>query len=316
MLGNLLFVKVNSMNGKRRIKGKEQGQGLVEYALLMALVAAVVVLSLTLMGISVRDALAQLVMTGEAPAETAEEITVTVLRADSSPVEGVYVYAYDEALDWRNLYGRTDANGQKIFEQPPEGTYVFLVYQNGRYYWSRAITFPREHEVVIRMETAGVTVTVVDANGRGIRNLPVYAMTANGRYYNGIYDRSDSNGRASLDLPAGEYRFMTYYSRSWYTSITIDTNETNSAELRVAQSRVTVNVADGDGQPLRGVRVYAFNEGSYYLNATGVTNSSGSVSLRVAVGAVKFRVDYDGESTWSPVISTDAQNSVTITISQ
>jgi hypothetical protein len=73
---------------------------------------------------------------------------------------------------------------------------------------------------------------------------------------------------------------------------------TPTKTITLVTSRVQINVADTDGNACPNVRVYAF-DGTTYTGKSGLTNSSGQVTIILPLGTYHFRADLNGTQFWN-----------------
>lgn len=287
----------------------ECGQGVTEYALLLALVAAASILILAILGVDVGDVFTRIDQaigfTESNPDLPPGTIEVTVLDNTGKGVADTYVYAFDETGNWLGLYTRTNSQGTALFEEVKDGAYQFLAYQSPHYYWSNVITYPRQNQATINLNVHKFTVHVVDENGKGMKDVYVYAYTANERYWLGVYGRTGKDGKVTVDLPAGDYKFRAYTSGYWYWSPVVNSPAQDSTVIEVREYEMTVTVVDDAGKGIKAsnLYVYAYTESGSYTGVYGKTNGNGRVELELPAGAYKFRVYYHASDYWSDLVT-------------
>jgi uncharacterized GH25 family protein/Flp pilus assembly pilin Flp len=303
-------------NSNKRTHHKSHGQGLTEYALILALVAAASILILAAVGVDIGDVFARINQAigfsdNDLPPGTIE---VTVLGNDGQGVANINVYAFDDNGNWLGLYGRTGSDGIALFEDMEDGTYQFLAYQSPHYYWSENIKFPQQNQTTIKMNIQKFTVSVLDKKGKGIANVYVYAYTANERYWMGVYGRTDNNGQVTLDLPDGDYKFQAYTNGQYYWSPAVNSPAQDSTTIDVRQYSLEITVVDdaGKGVKERNLYVYGYTENDSYTGVYGKTNGNGRVELEVPAGTYKFRVYYRVANYWSDIVTVPGTDEVVI----
>jgi len=201
----------------------ESGQGLVEYALVVALVAGIGVAALSLTGISVGDVFerARLALLGiweTIESEPAQEVMVSVLDADEAGIPSLRVYVFDDQGHYLESYQQTDAGGVARFDYD-EGRYRFLVRHQLYWFWSDTIIRPQQSQALIRTGQRPFAVTVAAADGSGVPHLEVYVYTDDDAY-TGVSARTDAGGIAHLNLVDGDFRFRADYgSKSYWSDV-------------------------------------------------------------------------------------------------
>lgn len=303
---------------KYQNKIRHKGQGQVEYALLIALIALVTITTLVLLGPQIGDVFSR-VLNWSTAEESAEEnpghIVVRVVAADGTGIENVRVYAFNAAGRYLGKYGNTDANGELSFEEMDEGSYKFRANYQRKQFWSPVINWQGEWLAVIETGQRPFTVNVVDAAQAGVTGVRVYAFTAEDRYI-GLYGNSDSNGEVVFDLSDGSYKFRANFRKQQYWSDVAETPATSSAMIETGQRPFTVHVIDAQNEGIENVRVYAFAEDGKYIGVYGNTNSGGAVALDIPDGAYKFRANYRRNEYWSDAVQTPGQDTAVIQTNQ
>jgi Flp pilus assembly pilin Flp len=299
---------------KQKNRPQQNGQSQVEYALLIALVALVGIISLVLLGPQIGDVFSR-IMNWSTVEEAAEEnpghIVVRVVDANHLGIGNVRVYAFNAGGRYLGKYGNTDSNGEVAFNEMADGGYKFRADYQSKQFWSPVINWQGQWLAVVETGQRPFTVKVVDAAQAGVNNVRVYAFTAEDRYI-GLYSNSDSNGELSFDLSDGSYKFRADYRSNQYWSATVETPATRSTIVETGQQPFTVRVIDAQDNGLDNVRVYAFSEAGNYIGVYGNTNSNGAVTLDIPDGAFKFRADYRSNQYWSPSAQTPAENTAVI----
>lgn len=225
-------------------------------------------------------------------------VTVTVLDNVGMPHEGLSVYAFN-GTTYSGYSAATDANGQ-VHLTLPVGNYRFRVDFNGTQFWSgmeNHCTVPscREANVAI---TLPLVVTVMGADGSSQQGLNVYAF--NGTQYTGYSGITDENGRVTLTLPAGNYRFRADLNGTQFWSDSQNhcaVPNCTGAQITVTSS-TTVTVTDTEGTAKAGVSVYAFN-GTTYTGYSKISDANGQAVFTLPQGSYRFRADFNGTQFWS-----------------
>ena len=180
---------------------KQGGQGMLEYAILLMLVALAAVLALILFGEEIANGLKKLIW-GVTEADT---LTVLVLDADQEGIPGVRVFVYSDQGDYQEIHGDTDENGEVMF-QLEDGRYQFLAHHQLHYFWSSKIGHPGQSMVEIQTGQAPFTVLVQNTSGVGVPGLPVHAYTDEEEYM-GVSGETDENGALVMGLIETDVQF-------------------------------------------------------------------------------------------------------------
>lgn len=303
-------------NSIKNAKCRNYGQGLTEYALILALVAAASILILAVVGVDVGNVFARInqaigLSENDLPPGAIE---VTVLDNAGKGVADTYVYAFDDKGNWLGLYELTDSAGVALFEEMEDGAYQFLAYQSPHYYWSQTISFPQQNQAAIQMNIQKFTVSVVDENGKGITDVYVYAYTANEMYWMGVYGRTGNDGRVTVELPDGDYKFRAYTNGQWYWSPAVNSPAQNFTTIEIGQYSLTVTVVDdaGHGVKENQLMIYGFSEDGTYTGIYGQANGNGRAKLEVPAGVYQFRVYYRANYYWSEKVTVPGTDDVFI----
>jgi pilus assembly protein Flp/PilA len=299
---------------------KNSGQGLVEYALLLVLVAMVVIGALALTGDSLNEVFGrvgdELALNGD-PMENPEttpvpqDITVqVVLGQESEPLGDVQVEAFDEA---ENLISSATTNetGETVFSELTEGRYVFRASYASQSYWSDTINVPRQTSAEISISEQSFNVHVINSQGGTLVDVPVYAFNET-KAFTGIEGVTDQNGMVTFSLPDGNYLFRADYSgqETWSDAVTIP--EYSSIHVRVPISDFAVRVYRHNGQTVDDVPVYAFNGEENYTGINAMSDENGIAAMELPDGQYQYRADYNGEAYWSEKVTTPGENSTSL----
>ncbi|MFQ5577610.1 MAG: Flp family type IVb pilin [Anaerolineae bacterium] len=249
---------------------------------------------------------------GRATIKTGERsFTVHVTGATGDGIPNVRVYAFDSNKRYVGLAGRTDSGGAVLFNLA-DGDYMFRADYQASQYWSDVATSPNQTSAVVNTGRRPFKVMVIDAAGNGIAGVRVYAFTGGGRY-TGDGQRTDSGGVGLFNLPDGDYKFRADYQANQYWSAVTTTPAATVATINTGQRSFTVRVVDSKGKPVNKARVYAFTEDDHYTGVGGRIDKQGTVTLTLAGGSYKFRVDYKKERYWSGVVTSGA-DTITVTV--
>jgi len=299
-----------------------RGQGLIEYAILLALIAMVTAGGLALKGEEASDAYEDVAYLFGTPTPEPldlypdDRINVKVIDAMGEGIENVIVYAFHDSGSYAGKYSRTNENGLTEFFEMEDGVYKFRADLQSKQFWSDTLNWPIEHFRVIQTGQMDFPVKVVDATGKGIYNVRVYAYTETGGWA-GSYGNIGSDGIVNLPMVAGNFKFQTYYQgqNHYWSEIAIIPDE-KQATIYTGQEPFPVKVVDAAGNGISGARVYSYTERGGWSGKYGNTGSDGTVSLDMAEGNFKFSAYYQGQRYWSEVASLHQDSSATIKTGQ
>ena len=225
---------------------------------------------------------------------------LSVQKDAGEALTGVPVYVFNGSGAYLGITGTTDAGGHVLFDLP-DGAYRFRADYMGYQFWTSTSTVPNVLSDVLSIPHTDVTVTVNKVYGfdtAPLENIPVYLFTASGAYMN-ITANTNSQGQVAFNLPLSDYKvradFLSTQTWSEVFNATGATININHGFARVHVFRTSVDIYDAP--------VYIFTEAGGYLGRVERTDATGLVSFMVPEGAYKFRVDYDGNQTWSDVIN-------------
>lgn len=299
---------------------KNSGQGLIEYILLMLMVALVVVGAIALTGDSLNEVFGrvgdELALNGT-PMETPEKTPVpqnvtvqVVLGQEENPLGDVEVQAFDAA---ENLIGTatTSETGEAFFPELTEGRYVFRVSYASQSYWSETINVPNQKNAIISISEQSFSVYVINSQGATLANVPVYTFNASKNYAN-IEGTTDQNGMVTFSLPDGTYTFRADYGGQETWSDPVTTPDTSSIHVRIPISQFAVRVYRRNGQAVAEVPVYAFTADENYSGINATSDANGIAAMELPDGAYQFRADYGGEAYWSDMVTAPDENSTAV----
>ncbi|KAA3642840.1 MAG: hypothetical protein DWQ07_20160 [Chloroflexi bacterium] len=304
----------------------ERGQGLIEYVILLALVAVVTVGAVAVTGEGTADLMEGIVDTiGNGPqdeegpidleGEQSFSVNVTLVDQNGFLIPNVPVLAFDGDGNYLDLQQETSTNGQSIFTNLEPGTFAFRADYRAREFWSTVVGGPPSAEVEIRVENTGFAVFVVNASGNPIQDVTVAAFNEVDGDYAGIKGKSDAAGIASIkDLATGSYAFRADYRGQIFWSEVVDTSKTGNTSITINVSQAIVSVSDREGASLSGVPVYAYTENEEYTGVSGRSGSDGSIMLDLPEGNYKFRADYDGHAYWTEMNKVSGESKVAMQV--
>jgi len=229
-------------------------------------------------------------------------VAVDVKDSVGTPLVGLQVYAFTGEV-YSGFSAVTGDDGIARFTLP-EGDYRFRADKKGFRYWSSEqnnCTILGCEKTSITIPSFGdVTITVSDSSGTPLQGLPIY--TFEGAAYNGVNGISDENGKLTLSLPQGKYRFRTDKNSLQFFSGDeghCEVPTCTEAKISVPQfSTVAVSVANTTQAIEGGIQVYAF-DGEKYTGANAVTDETGKANFLLPEGNYHFRADKNNLQFWS-----------------
>jgi protocatechuate 3,4-dioxygenase beta subunit/Flp pilus assembly pilin Flp len=314
-----------SMFSQRRNERHIWGQGLVEYALLLALVALVVGGTAVVAGPQVGDVYSR-IMAGmggdyEAPADGESErvlpedtLLVSLQNRDGTAIPNVPVYAYTEQGRYAGQRISTDANGEAAFEGLPDGGYKFRIYFQCHNFWSGVIDYPRNWHQELVIAQQSVEIRVVDAAGGPISGALVRAHDADRRYAANA-GQTDAEGRATIDLVDGEFTIRVFYRGHDYWSDVFDTTRVQSVVVETDEAPFTVHIVGADGQPVkRQARVYIYADVNGQNRYAGLYANveNGVWETALPQGRFRVRAYYAGHNYWSGSVDVSEQQTAVV----
>ena len=195
-----------------------EGQTLVEYALMLVLVAVAVIGILALFGDELAAAFTD-ILAGKNSSGTVDSenrVTVTVLDANGEGLPGVRVYVYDATGNYLEKYSDTNLAGEANFSLP-EAQYQFASQYQLIWFWSAVIRTPPQRSIEIETESQEFAVWVRSVAGNGQPDVPVYVYNADEDYV-GVEGVSDQNGQVRLKLAPGDFKFRADFAEQAYWS--------------------------------------------------------------------------------------------------
>ncbi|CAB1068583.1 hypothetical protein D1AOALGA4SA_414, partial [Olavius algarvensis Delta 1 endosymbiont] len=226
------------------------------------------------------------------------DVTVAVegdWDGDIRPLEALPVYLFSASGKYLGIKQTTDDLGRVVFNLPAEDYKVRVDYLKQKH-WSEVFNHA-DQTVTIAEALAEITV-----NGQGLplTGVKVYAFNDAGAYL-GLNDVTDSAGRVSFRLPAGEYDFRADYmdSRYFAGASTLIAHVANPVAISTGGGNLALTVQKQPQSPLAGASCYLFSTAGKYLAQRQVTGGAGEAQFNLADGDYKIRVDYLGYRYWT-----------------
>ena len=145
----------------------ENGQGLIEYTLILTLFSLITLVGLNAMGVNlsktfqkISDSLGLSNSPEEQLIEEKTGLQVQVVDPDNQGVPGVQVFVYQNGMTYNDLSGTTDSNGEIYFELET-GTYSFMAFYQLKFFTSGAYTVPDDTLAVVQVSPNDFPVKVV-----------------------------------------------------------------------------------------------------------------------------------------------------------
>ncbi len=299
-----------------------RGQGLAEYALLLALTGVVLIAGLAAFGPAIganyhriieafgintsadeeEEALPTEEAGGEDPEETPTPIptaTINIYVVDGSSIgiADVAVSVYQDGNPYKSISGTTDANGKVGFVLEL-GTYSFIAsYESQEYPTASSYTLPDDTAATIQIsqpEPTEFTVKVVDSLNQPMSGVTVTLHDTSGAYLN-VSAATDGSGNAVLTVPDDVVKFKAVVGGENYWSAEIDTQSATTTTITVPIADYTIKVLKS-GKILKNAAVTVLYSNGTSTGISGTTNSYGQVTVTLSPGSYKFKVVK--KSTW------------------
>ncbi|MBW2064875.1 MAG: chitobiase/beta-hexosaminidase C-terminal domain-containing protein [Deltaproteobacteria bacterium] len=237
-------------------------------------------------------------MVNEVNIDTGGGEFVFSLDTGQGPLSGVKVYVFSASGAYLGLSGNSDQFGQVRFNLSG-GSYKFRVDHLGYAFWSQVIEVPAQLAASLTLPHQDIVITVqgVYQSPEPLAGLTVYLFKPSGSYL-GLKGVTDASGQVSFHLPDAPYKVRADYLGLKFWS---EEFQSQPAWVTIDEGLARVHV-QRSGSDVEGARVYLFSEGGSYLGWYGHTDASGILEMQLAARPFKFRVDYEGGQTWSPVI--------------
>jgi hypothetical protein len=232
-------------------------------------------------------------------------LTVSVVNQAGYPVSDVSVFAFTDQNAYVGVEDVTNENGETVLPLV-SGSYKIRADYKDEAYWSTVVVVPDTPSVVINVGLPIVTVKVIDVFNNSVPDVQVYAYRGNGKYL-GVSGKTNASGEVVFELKEGTYRFRVYYQGRTYKSEKVKVPTDTYVTLQVGERKLTVNVVDQKGKPIRRAIVYVFYYRSpyyYWTRYYGYTNRRGiySFDLNLFKEELDYRVlayDYRGSRKWA-----------------
>jgi YD repeat-containing protein len=223
--------------------------------------------------------------------------TLTLLKGASDPLTGVNCYVFNEGGSYLGFFGATNGSGQVAFNLS-NGNYKFRVDYMGYPFWTDLYTVPTTlaGTFAIPHQNSVITVAGVYQGSQPIAGVNVYLFTSSGSYLSKT-QATDGDGHETFSLPNKGYKArVDYRGYSFWSGEFQFQDATVSISQGVAQI-----IAQKNGNPVSGVRVYLFSGSGSYLGLNATTNADGKAEFLLPNKSYKFRVDEGGTQHWSAV---------------
>jgi len=309
--------KKHHYNSRAIFRKLERGQGLAEYALLIALTGVVLVGALAAMGPAIGahyhriiDAFGINTTLDEAeeeelPGGGEEEATPTpiptaaidVYVVDESMVglEGVLVSVYQDGSPYKGITGTTGANGKVSFTLNV-GSYSFVAAYNGNDYPSpSSYTLPDSSSATIQISQPEFTVKVVDSLNQPMSGVTVTLHNTSGAYLN-VSAVTNSSGNAVMNVPGSVVKFKAAVGGNNYWSSEVDTQTSTTTTITIPIADYTITVLKS-GSILKNASVTVLLADGSSTGITGSTGSNGKVTVTLSPGSYKFQLK-KSKNTW------------------
>jgi hypothetical protein len=221
---------------------------------------------------------------------------VTVEKGPGVPMEGINTYLFNTSGTYLGLSQVTNSSGVVGFNVP-EGNYKVRADYLGYKFWSQETLVTENTSISLAVPHQDVVITVqgmYQGTPDPIEGINVYLFTLSGSYLS-QYQVTGGNGQVTFNLPGQAYKVRADYlgQKLWSGEFTWQNTTVN---IPMADAEITVT---GSGQPLEGVKIYAFSSSGSYLNINDTADVNGRATFRVPAGLYKFRADYQGSQYWS-----------------
>ena len=239
-----------------------------------------------------------------------QELHVTVVDGNNNGINNARVYVFTEDERYTGLFGNTQENGTLILNLP-EGNFKLRADYRSHQYWSDNIDMPTQNTAVIQTNEQEVSVTILNGNRSGISNVYIYIFTDDNRYV-GIYGNTDTDGKLSLPLPEGIYKFRADYRGYQYWSNTFSPPNDTSITLNIQETISTVHTVSATGQNMGNILIYAYTVNGAYTGIYGRTDSSGQIDFALPTGQYSFRAYHQSQEFWSDTVTPPEDTTITI----
>ncbi|MBW1695621.1 MAG: RHS domain-containing protein [Deltaproteobacteria bacterium] len=218
--------------------------------------------------------------------------TVTVLcnyNGDLMTPENIKAYLFTPGGSYLGQWDITDDRGEATFNLP-EKDYKIRADYLGKQFWSDVFNTT---DTTIIIEEAVAEIQVLQGISP-LSNVKVYVFNESDAYL-GLYQVTDTDGKATFRLPAGLYKFRAdHQGNQYWANETILAHQLNQITLSTGGGCFKLTVEKSPGIPIAGIKVYVFSTAASYLGMYARTDDTGKVSFDLSDGSYMFRVDYLG----------------------
>jgi len=321
----MLFLALDKGCLMKKIKEQQgfSGQGLIEYAIVLGLVALITVGGLALTGGDTKNVYekAAELFSGATPIPIADDlypkdrITIKVVDQTGQGISDARVYCFQSTGAYLNKQGTTNASGLVEFMDMPEGSYKFRADVQGQMFWSSVISYPESYFATIRVPKTEFSVKVVDVADRGIGNVQIYTYTTSGGYA-GVSGKTGSDGVVKLDMVDGAFKFRAVSQAQDYWTPIIAIPTVLETTIKTGQDDFALKVVDQAGNGISNVKVYAYNTDGSYAGVYERTGADGVATMQIGDGSFKFKAVHHAHDFWSDIVVLPGIRSATIRTEQ
>ncbi len=238
-------------------------------------------------------------------------LTATIVDSKSRPLPGSILTAW--------------ASGFQVFSATANSTgvvnrTVIAANYTLRVSWQGVTVYEAPYsissDVVLTLTTAvyDPKILVVDDAGAALSEALVSVTHPNGTTIPTLFTTATDGSVSLVRVPAGGFRFIVLWKAVTVHDATVQVSSDGPYTLKTMVYQLTVTVRDKTGAPVQGAYVVLYNVYGVVYDFK-VTDSGGSVTLRVPVGTYKVEALYSTTYMFTPVTSAVTQSSVAVSSS-